>query len=41
LQFRRTSRTESCSGRTTKAIRGLRSTTRASDHSSRPCRFCS
>ena len=41
LQFRRTWKTESCSGRTTKAIRGLRSTTRASDHSSRPCRFCS
>jgi Domain of unknown function (DUF6875) len=34
-------KTESCSGRTTKAMRGLRSTTRASDHSSRPCRFCS
>jgi hypothetical protein len=33
--------TESCSGRTTKAMRGRRSTTRASDHSSRPCRFCS
>jgi hypothetical protein len=30
-----------CSGRTTKAMRGLRYTTRASDHSSRPCRFCS
>jgi hypothetical protein len=41
LQFRRMWKTESCSGRTTKAMRGLRYTTRASDHSSRPCRFCS
>lgn len=32
---------ESCSGRSTKAMRGLRYTTRASDHSDRPCRFCS
>ena len=28
-------------GRTTKAIRRLRYTTRAFDHSNRPCRFCS
>jgi hypothetical protein len=41
LQFRRMSKTESCSGRTTKAMRRLRYTTRASDHSHRPCRFCS
>jgi hypothetical protein len=41
LQFRRMWKMESCSGRTTKAMRGLRYTTRASDHSSRPCRFCS
>jgi Domain of unknown function (DUF6875) len=41
LQFRRMWKTQSCSGRTTKAMRPLRSTTRASDHSSRPCRFCS
>jgi hypothetical protein len=41
LQFRRMRKMESCSGRTTKAMRGRRSTTRASDHSSRPCRFCS
>src|SRR5829696_4445268 len=41
LDFRRIWKTESCSGRTTKAIRGLRYTTRASDHSSRQCRFCS
>jgi hypothetical protein len=40
LQFRRMWKTESCSGRSTKAMRGRRSTTRASDHSSRPCRFC-
>ena len=39
-QFRRMRKTESCSGRTTKAIRRLRSTTRASGHSSHPCRFC-
>jgi Domain of unknown function (DUF6875) len=32
---------ESCSGRTTTATRRLRFTTRGSDHSSRPCRFCS
>jgi hypothetical protein len=41
LQFRRIWKMGSCSGRSTKAMRGLRSTTRASDHSSRPCRFCS
>ena len=41
LPSRRMWKTESCSGRTTKAMRGRRSTTRASDHSSRPCRFCS
>jgi Domain of unknown function (DUF6875) len=41
LQFRRMRKTESCSVRSTKAMRGLRSTTRASDHSNRPCRFCS
>jgi hypothetical protein len=41
LGLRRIWKTESCSGRTTKAIRGLRYTTRASDHSSRQCRFCS
>ena len=41
LRFRRMWKTESCSGRSTKATRGLRSTTRASDHSNRPCRFCS
>jgi hypothetical protein len=41
LQFRRMRTMESCSGRITKAMRGLRYTTRASDHSSRPCRFCS
>jgi Domain of unknown function (DUF6875) len=29
------------SGRSTRATRGLRSTTRAFDHSNRPCRFCS
>jgi hypothetical protein len=41
LHFRRIWKTKSCSGRTTKAITGLLYTTRASDHSSRPCRFCS
>ena len=41
LQFRPMWKTESCSGRTTKAMKGRRSTTRASDHSNRPCRFCS
>ena len=41
LRFRRMSKTESCSGRSTKATRGPRSTTRAFGHSSHPCRFCS
>ena len=41
LPFRRMWRTESCSGRSTRATRILRYTTRASDHSNRPCRFCS
>jgi hypothetical protein len=40
LPFRRMWKTESCSGRSMKAMRGLRSTTRASDRSNRPCRFC-
>ena len=41
LQFRRMWKTESCSGRSTKATRAPRYTTRASDHSNLPCRFCS
>jgi hypothetical protein len=41
LQFRRMSRMGSCSGRSTKAMRGPRYTTRASDHLARPGRFCS
>ena len=41
LRFRRMSKTESCSGRSTRATRGLRYTTRAFGHFSHPCRFCS
>ena len=40
LRFRRMRKMGSCSGRSTKAMRGLRYTTRASDHLDRPCRFC-
>jgi Domain of unknown function (DUF6875) len=40
-QVRRTQKMESCSGRSTKATRGPQSTTQASDHSNRRCRFCS
>jgi len=38
--FGRTRTMESCSGRTTKATRGLRFTTPGSGHSNHPCRFC-
>jgi hypothetical protein len=41
LPFHRMRKMESCSGRSTRAMKGLRYTTRASDHSNRPCRFCS
>jgi hypothetical protein len=41
LRFRRTWRTASCSGRSTQTTRGPRYTTQASEHSDRPCRFCS
>jgi Domain of unknown function (DUF6875) len=41
LPFRPMRQTESCTGRSTRATRGLRSTTRASAHSNHPCRFCS
>ena len=39
--FRRMRTMESCSGRSMRATRGLRFTTRGSGHSNRPCRFCS
>lgn len=41
LQFPRMRKTGSCSAPSARATRGLRSTTRASAHSNRPCRSCS
>ena len=41
LQLSRMLKMESCSGRSTKATRGLRYTTRVSGHPNPPCRFCS
>jgi hypothetical protein len=41
LQFGRMSKMESCSGRSTKAMRGPRYTMRAFAHSNHRCRFCS
>ena len=40
LQFHRMPKMESCSGRSTRAMTGLRYTTRAFARSSHPCHFC-